>query len=175
MHLNPHDKDTQDNFKFVTSALGGRRLVAPPSNYDIFRTQILDRFTFGEGLGASFILSILFLSSFLGFVKKRRAEPESLPSPRLIVSFFLLVFLSSLSTCKLIDTYIERGIVITDHVDLRSGPNQSNASMLEIAEGSEMRIYDVDHDWLQVSSASGGLLGWVPKASIMMVSGGGPF
>jgi tetratricopeptide (TPR) repeat protein len=175
MQINPHDKDTQDNFKFVLSNLGARRLTAPPSNFDIFRHQILDRFTFGEGLALTFLASLFFLFGLLHFVKCKKVDEATLPSTGLISSFILLVFLSSLSTCKLVDSYIDRGTVILEHVDLRSGPNETNASMLEIAEGSEMRVHDVDHDWIQVSPDSGGLMGWIPKTSLMITSGGGPF
>jgi hypothetical protein len=173
--IDPYDKDTEDNLKLVLSNLGSRRITAPPSNYDIFRVNVLDRFTFGEALSLTFLLSVVFLYAFLRFVKRRKAEENALPSTGLVTSFILLVFLSSLSTCKLIDTYIDRGIVISEHVDLRSGPNEANASMLEISEGSEVRIHDFDRDWVQVSLESGGLLGWVPKTTIMVTSGGGPF
>jgi len=175
MHQNPHDRDTQENIKFVLSNLGSRRLTSPPSNFDIFRNQVLDRFTFGEGLAVSLMASLFFLFNLLRFARLKRNENDALPSTALISSFVLLVFLSSLSSCKLIDSYIGRGTIISDHVDLRSGPNESNASMLEVAEGSEVRVHDVDHDWVQVSLSGGGLMGWIPKTSLMMTSGGGPF
>jgi tetratricopeptide (TPR) repeat protein len=174
-HINPHDRDTQDNIKFVLNGLGGRRLVGATTNYDIFRSQILNRFTFGEALGLTLALSLLFLLSLLGMIRARLADGAASPTPRLVGSFIFLVLFTFLTVCKLIDTYSERGVVITDHVDLRSGPAESNASMLEVAEGSEMTIHDTDHDWIQVTPASGGLMGWVPKSALMITSGGGPF
>ena len=79
MRVNPHDKDTQDNFKFVLSSLGARRLTAPPSNFDIFRHQILDRFTFGEGLALTLLGSLFFLYGLLHFVKRKKADESALP------------------------------------------------------------------------------------------------
>jgi len=174
-HQNPHDRDTQDNIKYVLSALGGRRLVTAPSNFDIFRKEVLGRFTFTESLAMTFIFSIFFLIGTRRFVVARRNESATAPSSGLVFSFIFLVLFSGLSLLKLIDTYSERGIVITDHVDLRSGPGETNASMMVVPEGSEMVIHDTDHDWVQVNAVGGGLLGWIPRTSLMAISGGGPF
>lgn len=174
-HQNPHDRDTQENIKFVINALGGRRLVSAPSNYDIFRKEVLNRFTFAESLAFVFLFSIFFLIFLKSFLKRRKLEGSTAPSTGGIIStVFLIVFLG-LSITKLIDTYSERGVIITDHVDLRSGPSESNASMMEVAEGSEMIIHDTDHDWVQVIPVGGGLMGWIPRTSLMATSGGGPF
>ncbi len=168
LHRNPHDKDTQENIKFVISGLGGRRLVSPPSNYDIYRKEVLSRYTFAESLGGLLLFSIFFLISLKGFLKKRKLESGA-------ISIVFLVLFATLSITKLIDTYSERGVIITDHVDLRSGPSETNASMMEVAEGSEMIIHDTDHDWVQVIPVGGGLMGWIPRTSLMLTSGGGPF
>jgi hypothetical protein len=175
LHQNPHDKDTQENIKFVINALGGRRLVSPPSNYDIYRKEVLGRFTFAETLGGVLFFSFFFLIGLKGFLKKRKEEKGALPSTGAIISVILLVLFTTLSITKLIDTYSERGVIITDHVDLRSGPSETNASMMEVAEGSEMIIHDTDHDWVQVIPVGGGLMGWIPRTSLMATSGGGPF
>jgi tetratricopeptide (TPR) repeat protein len=174
-HQNPHDKDTQENIKFVITALGGRRLVSAPTNYDIYRKEVLSRFTFAEALAGSLLFSIFFLSSLKGFLKKRKLESEALPSTGAISSTIFLVLFTALSITKLIDTYSERGVIIVDHVDLRSGPSETNASMMEVTEGSEMVINDTDHDWVQVIPAGGGLMGWIPRTTLMITSGGGPF
>jgi tetratricopeptide (TPR) repeat protein len=175
LHQNPHDKDTQENIKFVINSLGGRRLVGPSSNYDIYRIEVLSRFTFAESLAALLLFSIFFLMALKGFLKKRKIESGARPSTGAIVSIVLLVLFLALSITKLIDTYSERGVIITDHVDLRSGPSETNASMMEVAEGSEMVIHDTDQNWVQVIPVGGGLMGWIPRTSLMAISGGGPF
>jgi len=174
LHQNPHDKDVQENIKFVLNALGGRRLVGPQSNFDIFRVEVLSRFTFTEALAASLIFSIFFLMSLRNYLKKRKQEVGAFPSTWAVISMVLLVLTGTLSIIKLIDTYNERGVIIADHVDLRSGPSETNASMMEVAEGSEMSIHDSDHDWIQVNPIGGGLMGWIPRTSLMITSGRGP-
>jgi tetratricopeptide (TPR) repeat protein len=47
---NPHDRDTQDNIKYVYSELGGRHLTAPLTNFQLLTENILDKFTFNEAL-----------------------------------------------------------------------------------------------------------------------------
>jgi len=174
-HQNPHDKDTQENLKFVLQALGGRRLVGALSNYEIFRREVLSRFTFAESLAGTLLFSLFFLTSFKRFIKTRKFEPGAPPSAGAITSTVFLVLFTALSITKLMDTYSKRGVIITDHVDLRSGPSETNASMMEATEGSEMSIHDTDHDWIQVNPVGGGLIGWIPQSSLMVTSGGGPF
>jgi hypothetical protein len=174
-HENPHDRDTLENIKFVISGLGARRLTGTPSNYDIFREQIIERFTFGELLVGTLLFSIFSLVTLLRYLRRKKLDQEVTLPTGLIIGFAVLAIFTSASATKLIDTYSQRGTIITDHVDLRSGPGEANASMMQVSEGSEVSINDVDHDWAQVSPASGGLMGWVPKSSLMMTSGGGPF
>jgi len=172
---NPHDRDTRENIKYVIGALGGRRLTSPPTNYDIFTNEVLDRLTFAEAMAGTFVFSIFFLLSLLRFLRGRKLDSTTAPPSTMLITLVILVLFTALSITKLIDTYTERGIVIVDHVDLRSGPSETNASMMEVAEGSEMSIRDSDHDWLQVNPVSGGLVGWIPRSSLMITSGGGPF
>jgi tetratricopeptide (TPR) repeat protein len=173
---NPHDRDTRDNIQFVFNQLGGKRLTAAPGNFEIFRSQILDRFTFNEALACLLLVSLYFLIKLLKQIRLWRTQEEQRKvTTSLIFGGVLLFIILALSSLKLIDSYSKRGTIISNHAELRSGPGEANASMLDVSEGTEVAILDSDHDWFQVSPIGGSLVGWVPSSSIMVTAGGGPF
>ena len=176
----PHDKDVLFNIKFVEEALGTRRFAGKLTNYELLRENFLTRFSFSEFLVALFVFSLIFLISLLNFLKRRKVlkTEESgpvLPTPASLASGAILIILTVLTILKIVDSYSERGVVTTAKIDLRSGPGETNASMQEVQEGTEVGVLDSSGDWKQVTFPSRDFTGWVPSKSLMLTSGGGPF
>ena len=177
----PHDSDTLFNMKFVEDALGNRRLGGKVSNFEFFRTDVLNRFSFSEFLALTLVFSFLFLFSIAGYLKSRKlikAEDANLsapPTPGVLLTGIFFIVIVAISGLKLYDSYTDRGTITAATVDIRSGPNESNASMQEIPEGTEVVILDDSQpDWKQVALI-GGIAGWVPSKDVMPTTGGGPF
>jgi tetratricopeptide (TPR) repeat protein len=180
LNKKPHDADTKFNIAFAMNNLSPRR-SQNPGNFELFRTEVLSRFAFGEFLAATLILALIFLSSLLEFFRRKKAlaldDPTARPAPTatLVVSGVVFAVALTFAILKLADSYTGRGIIITNKADLRSGPGESNASMMEVPEGSEVVIQDSSNGWYQVSLTGGGLTGWVPSSSLILTSGRGPW
>ncbi len=177
--INPRDKDLSYNMSFVNQQFK----LSPPagniSSYEILRQNIFTIFTFNEVAGVCLIAMILFLMSLYKFLKARKlSEDKPLPSPALFIWGLMFIALLSLSITKLIDCYTARATVISSKTELRSGPTETNAALMELSEGTEVFINDSASNtygmWKQVT-VPGNLTGWVLDKNLMQTTGEGPW
>ncbi len=173
--LNPHDGDLLANIKFVVDSSGFQSMASNKGNLELFRREVLNRFTFDEFLGAFLLLSIFFLGALFKYLKIARLV-EGRPPLNAFLPISAILFLSCfiMASLKLVDTYSDRGTIIIAKEDLRSGPNNQNASLLELSEGLEVKVIDDSNGWRQVTYPNG-VTGWIPESSIMITSGWGPW
>jgi tetratricopeptide (TPR) repeat protein len=179
LNLKPQDSDTWFNYRFVLNSLPNRPAFNKLSSYEYLRQEFLSHFSFNQSLIVLFFASLFLLWNLLKYVRKYKAGREEdkglvAPSPMLIVWGILFLVTLVASSLKLVDSYTERGTIVITKVDLRSGPGENNASMLELSEGIEVIVQSSVNGWKQVSQSSG-LTGWIPDTTLMLTSGGGPW
>ena len=121
----------------------------------------------------------LFAWQFTRFLKIRAAS-DIKPTPPLLLAVWLLLALLTLSiaTTKFVDTFLDRATVIVTKSEVKSGPQDGNATLIEIPEGSEVYVNtsttNDNGNWKQIT-IPGNLTGWVKDNTLMMTSGEGPF
>lgn len=177
--LNPRDGDLRHNLAFASNQTGARKFTGSTSSFEVLRAEFLSRFTFDEFLAATLILLGVFgtsLIKYLGARKAARTEGGSgaTPSPLLFVWGILFTTIAAGATLKLIDSFAAKAIVVVAKAELKSGPGEGNATMIDLPEGTEVKIRETASEWRQVTSP-GGLTGWVPEGQIIVISGGGPW
>jgi uncharacterized protein YgiM (DUF1202 family) len=63
------------------------------------------------------------------------------------------------------DFVVERGVVVVEEVDVRSGPGSSYNLAFRVHEGLPVRVAEDRGDWLRID-LGGELVGWVPASSL---------
>jgi tetratricopeptide (TPR) repeat protein len=180
LKISPRDGDLRHNLNFVQNQTGLRKLPGTLSSYEIFRSEFLNKVTFDELLGITLLSLIGFGWVVTGFLKKRKVfksvDGATRPglSPLLFVWGILFIGAFALSGLKFAESLSVRATVVVAKAELKSGPGETNATMSELPEGAEVRVREAVNDWKQVTYP-GGLTGWVPDATVMITSGGGPW
>lgn len=168
LKFKPRDSALNFNILFVTQ----QNKIVPPAGsisfFDVIQQEILSKFSFYEVSIVTFFFLLVFVFTFIGYLKK----PSGLPL-KLIVWSLLLAVCSIATGLKIIDSYIDRATVIVKS-DLKSGPNEANAALTEVPEGAEVLIANTSGQWKQVT-VPGSLTGWVLDKNLIQTSGGGPW
>ncbi|MBK9293780.1 MAG: tetratricopeptide repeat protein [Oligoflexia bacterium] len=170
----PRDSALNFNILFVTQ----QNKILPPAGaitfFDILKQEVLSKFTFFEVSILNFIILLLFFYGCIRFLVKRSAKDQESYLPTQLIIFSVLLGLCSFMTgFKLFDSYIDRATIITK-AELKSGPNETNAALTEIQEGSEVYVVAASGPWNQVT-IPGSLTGWVKQEQLIQTSGEGPW
>jgi tetratricopeptide (TPR) repeat protein len=83
-------------------------------------------------------------------------------------TLLFLVFTSSLSWKIYDQDYRQKGIVVAQKVDVRSGPGPENMAVFTIHEGFKVRVHTSNNGWYQISLPNG-WSGWLRKDSIRIL------
>jgi tetratricopeptide (TPR) repeat protein len=180
----PLDPDTRSNLLFAMNSLGIKQFPGARGNFELFRAEILNSATTNQLLAALAVVLFFFFFNLYKFLKIRKIdsfEDKPIPTQPPFVFFIwsaLFLFLAVTSVAKILDGYSERATVIAAKADLKSGPGEANATLVELSEGSEVQVQDESNSWKQVTALDGertGLTGWVKQESLMVTAGGGPW
>lgn len=163
--LAPGDRDTEANLEFARSLLYDRMDVpAPPFPFNLFirlrRSVSLDTET------VLFVLLYLLASGFLAafLLHEDRSFRKSMLYG-LVLSLLLSVGVGvSLGTRIHALRSRVHVIVLTESVDVRSGPGPEQTVLFTVHEGLKAEIRADRGDWLQVSLPNG-WNGWIPRAA----------
>ena len=107
----------------------------------------------------------------LGSVKRYLRGGEPPTSLNWISYLFLsmgLVF-SFVSAVLIWDQFTVKATVISAKTELRSGPNPQSSALLDLREGSEIKVMMDQNEWIQIEEPRG-LIGWLLKDQVMVTS-----
>ncbi len=85
-----------------------------------------------------------------------------------ICAFALCCFAGSLAWKVYESAYISRGVVISEKVDIRSGPGTENVTVFTVHEGMKLQVHSRLSGWYQVSLPNG-WSGWLPSDSVWIL------
>ena len=169
LQLFPRDQEARDNLE-LANLLIVDRIETPP---DPFPLRLLDASVHWLTIEQeSWIVLTLFtaVNVLMGLhflVRNSRAAFVAL-SASLAAGVLFLAFGSSLAWKLYEQKYRQRGVVVEQKVDIRSGPGPENIVVFTIHEGSKVRIRGEASGWYQVSLANG-WTGWLNRSSVRVL------
>jgi tetratricopeptide (TPR) repeat protein len=115
---------------------------------------------------ALFIAANILFSIYL-LVKNPRHSFRALVSC-LGIGLLFLIFACSLSW-KIYDQDLrQKGVVVGQRVDVRSGPGSENIAVFTIHEGIKVRVHGSANGWYQISLPNG-WSGWLPQSDLRIL------
>lgn len=170
LRLVPHDREAKQNLQLANLLIYDRvekGELSPPIQLALWLHNI-----FSLNTQLAIVLILFYLSSFLFasfIVKKRRGLSTDLTILFLLVLIFFLALFSISSVKKIYDLEkISYGIILTEKVDVLSGPGDSNAVLFPVHEGLKVRVRAEREAWYQISLPNG-LNGWIQKETIGII------
>ncbi|HAR64304.1 MAG: hypothetical protein DKM50_02155 [Candidatus Margulisiibacteriota bacterium] len=158
--LAPRDKDIKDNLLIAQSKVIDK--VEPTNSFGtmLLRTT-LAYFSMNEVSWVFWLAAISFLVGALVFINNRNNHRVQLTYYYAIIPLFIL---SSLWFSFKYVSYsdILRGIVLTEKVDVRSGPGESFQTLFVVHEGFKFSIVkETNSGWTRIT-LDNGFNGWIP-------------
>lgn len=125
------------------------------------------RFSANEWLGLALVLVLLL--SALRIVNQWRPVRASWLSPatRTLTVLLLLAGLAG-SVRHHVDFGVDRGVVVAEEVQVRSGPGNDYNLAFRVHEGLPVRVAEAHGDWFRID-LGGELVGWVPAATLELL------
>lgn len=164
--LDPSDQDTKTNLSIARSHL-------PDSPRDSAGSNLTDKILLFNRLSTTELaLSILFLWYLLFFslliwifYQRKFAGLTSIYLS--IFSVILLIIFSAAFVMRIIDDELEnRAVILSELVEVRSGPGKNYLVEFEVTEGTETRVLYEMTGWSRIELVGKkGFQGWVPKTT----------
>ena len=163
LKLSPRDEDASANLKFA-------RLFATDKiqekNQHFFSRQA-KRFTDFWSLNELGLFVTLAYFGLIALILFRICYRLNKRAFTLIAP--ILIFLVAIGglgfTLKLQNVSLEKGVILENEVDIKSGPGQDWTSQLVAHQGLELAIKGEVEGWYQVSLPNQ-IIGWVPKVAV---------
>ena len=168
LRMAPSDQEIRDNLELARGQIHDRP-SEPELQYPIrVARDTLETLPSGP-LTATFLALWFAAAAFAGAVPLVRASERR----RLLALAALAAGLLALTTGAAVAYQIRIeeaavAIVLSDKVDVRSGPGEENALLFTLHEGTRVELGDRLDAWIHVN-LSNGLSGWVPSSSIERV------
>jgi tetratricopeptide (TPR) repeat protein len=166
LQLVPRDQEAHDNLE-LANLLIVDRIETPP---DPLPLRLLDASVHWLTIEQeSWIVLALFtaVNVLLGLHFLARNSRVAV-SASVAAGVLFLAFGSSLAWKLYEEKYRQRGVVVEQKVDIRSGPGPENIVVFTIHEGSKVRIRGEASGWYQVSLANG-WTGWLNRSSVRVL------
>lgn len=165
----PADREIQENLELANLLIVDRIAVADPSLPLRIITRITGVFTVKQ---EAWIVLALFVAANALFALYLLA-PTPRRSLRALLCCVGLALLFAAFACSLAwkvydQDYRQKGIVVEQKVDVRSGPGPENMTVFSIHEGIKVRVHRTNNDWHQISLPNG-WSGWLHKDSIRIL------
>jgi hypothetical protein len=172
----------QDAEQFATNQMKVKALPHRITMWEAYRNSFLKGLKVDTALFSTALLLLLFGFIGLKYWGQRRDEetetrsfyaPSKITTSPLTVGLLAVLFLASALTTvfKIFDMKVERGTIVVEKVEARSGPSEDQASLFDLFEGLEVVVRQSFDDsqakkWKQVTYP-GGMTGWVPAESLI--------
>jgi tetratricopeptide (TPR) repeat protein len=162
--LDPRDEDIKANLEYVKLFTLDKIQQENVNLLSVIFKSILNWATMDEW--TILVSGIYFLGMILGIVL---VFLDRLLRPLLIVLIILIILLilsGSLLYAKIrTEALIDRGVVIAEETDVRSGPGHDYTLQFTAHEGLEFQIKDQQEGWYLIVLPNG-VMGWLEKQTI---------
>lgn len=161
--LSPRDRDIADNLSFATSRIADK--VEKPA--EGFLLKQLKRWLTLLPLDVETCLALgCFVTANACFAVFLLGGSPSLSRGALVASLVLLGLFLLFGSINLFRIYqaetVREAVILTDKVDVLSGPSTDNPTLFSIHEGLKVQLENEVQDWVQISLENG-WNGWVKK------------
>jgi tetratricopeptide (TPR) repeat protein len=168
-HKMPADREIQENLKLANLLIVDRiEVTDSPWPLRIF-SDITGIFTLKQEV---WIVFVLFVAANVLFALYLLANNPRHSLRALLgcigLSVLFLVFASSLCWKIYEQDYRQKGVVVEQKVDVRSGPGPENIAVFTIHEGIKVQVHASNNGWYQISLPNG-WSGWLRKDSIRIL------
>lgn len=165
----PRDPDVKANLELANLFVVDRVEVPPDPVAIRWILAVVRFFTIEQ---ESWIVLVLFLLvnglvAVYILARKPGTALKALVAGGICASVFFC-FAGSLAWKVYESTYVRRGIVISDRVDIRSGPGTQNVTVFTVHEGVKLQVHSSLSGWYQVSLPNG-WSGWLPSDSVWIL------
>jgi Tetratricopeptide repeat/Bacterial SH3 domain len=167
--LSPGDREIADNLSFAKMRISDK-VEKPPEGFLVTQsTRLLNLLPLDV---ETFLAVICFVAANGCFTLFVLGPSPSLSRLALYASFGLLALFLLFGASNLFRIYqsetAREGVILTDKVDVLSGPSTDNPTLFSIHEGLKVRIENEVQDWLQISLENG-WNGWVKKETLGVI------
>lgn len=165
--LAPRDRDIKLNLALAEN-MGVDKIEKPEKGFILKAILFLyDGMSVNElSVFASVVyLIIIALLIFLIFMVERRKTilytVGSLGILLIIVTVFLVAKIHG-------ENFVKKAVIISNEVDVRSGPKEDYLKQFTLHEGTEVRVVEQRQNWYEID-LSKDLRGWLPKDSVEVI------
>lgn len=162
----PRDADLRHNLTQVQTKL--RRPEGRLPFMSQFYLEFLTKVKNAEVWVVLIIASIVLALGLLKFRKSRKSASGDEPYVQLAISAAISFVAVTLLILKSPLFAPQLGVVVESKIELKSGPNATNAVLTDLTEGSIVSVVSQLPDWYQVISPSG-TVGWVNQSSLRTI------
>jgi tetratricopeptide (TPR) repeat protein len=165
--LMPSDKETRENLELANLMIVDRIETVPDPLLFKLTSWLVGLFTIEQ---ESWLVLGLFIAANLLFTVCLIARKHSFHFlvTSLAVGLLFLVFCGSLWWKIYERDYRQKGIVIAQKVDVRSGPGAENITVFSVHEGIKVRVLGNTNGWTQITLPNG-WNGWLPHKDIRIL------
>ncbi len=167
LHLAPRDRDARFNLKLARSMVVDK-IELPEKGFILEIVLFLyDRMNITEltVLVSVFYLVIIALLVFsIFFVAKRKYLFYTAGTIGILLAVFTVFLASKIYS----ENFIKRGVVISQKVDVRSGPKEDYILQFTLHEGTACRVVKKRQGWYEIE-LSKDLRGWLHEDSVELI------
>ena len=171
LHIDPHFVTAQQGLDFVKSQFQMREIPHRIEYYERWRESFIKPFSVVFPLILTLMVFTIWGFRTLKYFGNRKKayfageDPDSYGLFNLVLRVFLVIGIFWSASFKY-DSSLQRGLVKSDSVPVRSAPIANGPEILQIYGGLEIHILREKDGWLQIEYP-GTIAGWVPMDSIL--------
>ncbi|MFH1782856.1 MAG: tetratricopeptide repeat protein [Candidatus Omnitrophota bacterium] len=165
--ISPRDRDIKLNLKLARTRQVDR-LDLPDRGFIInsvlylYDRMNINELTFFNSIVYLIIMVLLIFS--IKLVEKRKFIFYTILSLGALLSFSLTFLFSKIAA----EHFTKEAVIISEEVDVRSGPNEDYLKQFTLHEGTKLRIIKEIKNWYEID-LSKDLRGWLPKESVEII------
>ena len=157
--LSPRDSDISTNIKLAKETIVDKNIVGQINEF----TVLLSKLTFNEATVILIIVASMFNACL--FFALRGVKGELIKN-----AFGILLGLTILCLIcfglKLTLNGDKQGVLISQKINVKAGPNETLSTLFVIHEGTEFSVSDNTSTWSEIKLPNG-FTGWVPNTSFL--------
>jgi len=165
----PDDDDLRANLEFLRTLTADKTSAGGAQTTTFFVERLLALTSLDED--AMVVLALFCIMGVLVAIRIVSTRPVLLRLAlwgMAVVALPLVVMSAAFSVKLSRDISSSYAIVLSERLDVRSGPGDDNTTLFTVHEGLKVRLRGEQGGWLQVSLENG-LNGWVPASSLGVI------
>lgn len=167
IRLAPRDRDIRLNLNLAKS-MTLDKIEMPDRGFVLGAVMFLyDRTNISELTALTlltYLLVVLFLAFSIFFVEKRKTIFYNVGALTVLLILFSVFLISKIHR----EDFTKEAVVLSDKVDVRSGPKEDYLLQFSIHEGTVVRVVEERQSWYGIH-LSKDLTGWIPKDAVGII------